>query len=212
MDRQPHIYTMPEQFLSDVGVPARWKVLAIVQGFWIAGKTVYATNEWLEKQTGYSRRQVQNALAELEEMDLITRQVSGMNRLILPGGAIGVHGGVQSKYQKGAVRVHHNSDSNSDSLISVATLAYSVEDSEDKPKKEPSNTKQYDELCKWLESTRGSKFVSRGKQYRALKEAREASISPNRLKERAQEQLNDPFYQDKGIDWGTVVSSFNRKA
>jgi DNA-binding transcriptional ArsR family regulator len=109
--KQPYIYTMPEQFLTDVGVPARWKVLAVVQGFWIAGKTMYATNEWLQQKLGYSRRQIQNALSELEEMGLVSRSIQGMNRVIYPGGATGVHGGVQSNDKKGAVGVHHNSDS-----------------------------------------------------------------------------------------------------
>ena len=115
--KQPYVYTMPEAFLHDEGVPARWKVLAIVQGFWISGRTVFATNEWIQKQLGYSRRQVQYALSELEKMNLISRNVKGMNRLILPGGAIGLHGGVQSHDQKSAVGLHHNSVSNSDNII-----------------------------------------------------------------------------------------------
>jgi hypothetical protein len=118
--KQPYIYTMPEEFLKDEAVPARWKVLATVQGFWISGKTLYATNEWIQKKLGYSRRQIQYALSELEKMNLITRNVHGMNRLILPGGAIRLHGGVQSDDQKSAVGLHHNSVSNSESIISAS--------------------------------------------------------------------------------------------
>lgn len=105
---------MPEEFIRDPGVPARWKVLALVQGFWIAGKTAFATNDWIQKKLGYSRRQVQNALKELEDMDLIVRNVQGMSRIILPGGAAGLRGGRNSQVARGAAGVHHNSVSNSE--------------------------------------------------------------------------------------------------
>lgn len=88
---------------------------------------------------------------------------------------------------------------------------------EDSPpeKKKPTTgnyTKKYRELCDWMETLNGVKFVDRRGQYKALKLAREASISTERLKARAEEFQNSGKYEKDGMDWFTVVYSFNKRA
>lgn len=93
-----------------------------------------------------------------------------------------------------------------------ADLLEVSEESEDRPKKkETPDRKEYESMCKWLEGVTGVKIIYRVKQYAHLKRAREANISKTRLKERANELLGQPFYQQHGLDWGGVVSSFDRK-
>lgn len=203
---------MPEEFLKDEGVPARWKVLAVVQGFWIAGKTVYATNDWIQEKLGYSRRQVQYALSELEEMSLITRNVHGMNRLILPGGATRLHGGVQPSDQKGAVRLHHNSVSNSDNINTAQSADFTLEDEDAKPKKATKSANaEYEDGLQWAEKRTGRKFVNRVKQYSALKKAKANGISVEQLVRRWKELEDESFYQEHGLDWMMVLSSFDKR-
>lgn len=69
---------------------------------------------------------------------------------------------------------------------------------------------KYEDLCKWAEGRAGRKFVHRVKQYAALKRAKGAEISITRLKERWTEMEGDTWRD--GLDWGTVVSSFDKKA
>lgn len=145
---QPHIYTMPEAFLEDESVPARWKVLAVIQGFWIAGKTMFATNDWIAKKLGYSSRQVQYALSELEEMNLITRSISGFDRFIFPGGATQLRG-VKSDFVGGrsgassrdAVGLRHNSVSNSVNKTGETKVSQEiVEVIEEQPQRQRADT------------------------------------------------------------------------
>lgn len=77
---------MPQQFMDDQSVPVRWRLYGVINGFWIGGKSVYASNNWLSKQLQCSERQISRALEELEKMGLITRNIEGYKRLILPGG------------------------------------------------------------------------------------------------------------------------------
>lgn len=92
-------------------------------------------------------------------------------------------------------------------------LRFVVADEEYKPlKKEQNATKQYAALCDWLEKLTGVKIVNRVKQYTHLKKAKAAGIDPGRLKARAAELVEETFYQEHGLDWGGVVSSFDRRA
>lgn len=84
--KQPHIYTLPERFIKDPSVPLRWKLYTIINGFWISGKPVFASNEFFAEKLGCSDRHVRECLAELEEMYLITRHGSSQKRRIIPGG------------------------------------------------------------------------------------------------------------------------------
>lgn len=81
-----YTYSMPQQFIDDPNVALKWKLYGYLNGFWIAGKPVYARNDTLAKHFGKTERAVQEALAELEKMGLITRDIKGLSRYILPGG------------------------------------------------------------------------------------------------------------------------------
>lgn len=84
--KQPHIYTLPERFIKDPSVPLRWKLYTIINGFWISGKPVFASNEFFAVKLGCSPRHIRDCLAELEKMYLITRHGSSQKRRIIPGG------------------------------------------------------------------------------------------------------------------------------
>lgn len=72
-------------------------------------------------------------------------------------------------------------------------------------------SKSMKELVAWSVNERGFPFVNVIKQYTAFKKAREAGISPAKLKERWQEMERDDFWKKNGFDWTNVVSSFDRK-
>lgn len=84
--KQPYIYTLPERFISDPAVPFRWKLYTLLNGFWIAGKPVFASNAWFAEKLGCSERTIQEGLLELERMYLITRHGGPKKRRIIPGG------------------------------------------------------------------------------------------------------------------------------
>lgn len=136
MEEKEYTYTMPRQFMEDDEVPLRWRAYALLTGFWISGKSVYATNEWLEKQLNCSRRGIQVALSELEELGLAERDIVGKNRLIVPGGRSRLRGGAQTSDVQGRRRLPHSSDSISDNIKGAETIedsgsASSSEDSGD---------------------------------------------------------------------------------
>jgi len=81
-----YTYSMPQKFMDDPNVALKWKLYGYLNGFWLAGKPVYARNDTIAKQFEKSERAVQLALGELEEMGLITRDIKGLSRYILPGG------------------------------------------------------------------------------------------------------------------------------
>lgn len=85
------------------------------------------------------------------------------------------------------------------------------EESPARKKKEPAK-KKYDDLCDWMRFLTGAPLPNRAKQYAHLAAARVAEIDPTRLKARAEELWSQDFYRQNGMDWGAVVSSFNRKA
>lgn len=82
----------------------------------------------------------------------------------------------------------------------------------EKPPKDTSALKEYEEMVRWLERTTGVKIINRTKQYGYLKKARVNGISKTRLKNRANELLGEVFYQEHGLDWGNIVNSFDKKA
>lgn len=59
---------MPESFLKDESVPARWRILGIINGFLINGGCFYGSNEWLMEQLGCSEPTVSSAFKELEAL------------------------------------------------------------------------------------------------------------------------------------------------
>lgn len=73
---------MPEAFMKDSSVPARWRVLGIINGFHIAGKSFYGSNTWLMEQLDCSEQTVTNAIAELEKMGEIETVRTRRSRLV----------------------------------------------------------------------------------------------------------------------------------
>lgn len=81
-----------------------------------------------------------------------------------------------------------------------------------KPDRVPKAQQQaYEILLRWAENERGSKFVHRTKQYKALKEARAVNLKAQDLRDRWEEMANDKYWAERGFDWVNVVASFNRK-
>lgn len=59
---------MPESFLKDKSVPARWRVLAVINGFILNGGCFYGSNAWMMEQLDCSEQTVSNAFEELESL------------------------------------------------------------------------------------------------------------------------------------------------
>lgn len=79
------------------------------------------------------------------------------------------------------------------------------------PKQVKTANAVYEPLLKWAEEERGTKFVHRTKQYKALGEARGVGVKSSELKERWLEMVGEEYWQKNGFDWTNVVASFNRK-
>lgn len=122
--------------MEDDSVPTHWRLYGLINGFWISGKTIYATNSWLAEQLKCSERHVSRSLEILEKLGLLTRNIEGFKRLILPGGMTsGVRGGRHPASGGDDVGRQHTSDNIlSDNIHSEAELREVKED--DSPKKE----------------------------------------------------------------------------
>lgn len=139
MPKQPHIYTLPEQFMKDDTVPMHWKLYAIINGFWVSARPVFASNKFFSEKLGCSERYVRDCLEKLEQMGILDRVGKSQHRRIVPkGGAVSsAHdpkGGTSSS--AGAEpAVPHISDSNSVRESRAAKAAVSFEVVEDEPKR-----------------------------------------------------------------------------
>lgn len=80
--RTPHVYSMPEAFMQDQSVPARWRILGIVNGFAISGKSFYGSNKWLMQQLKCSEQTVSNAMEELEKMGEVRCERTRRSRMV----------------------------------------------------------------------------------------------------------------------------------
>lgn len=141
--RQPYIYTMPEKFMSDESVPIKWRLYGYINGYWIGGKPVYATNEHFAEKFKCSERHISRALAELESDGLLMRNINGLKRYILPGGMTPeVRGGRRGASAKDDVGGQHISDTISVTKLLPAkahagfTISVETEDRERPPKEE----------------------------------------------------------------------------
>lgn len=81
------IYTLPEAFINDESVPAKWRLYGMINGFWVNGLTVYAGNTYFATKLNCSERNVRMALEELEVLGLVRREIAGHSREIFPGGS-----------------------------------------------------------------------------------------------------------------------------
>lgn len=82
--KQPYIYTMPERFLTDQEVPARWRVWGVLNGFFINNQKCWASNEWLGEKIGAHKDTVSKAVSELETLNLIRCERTRRSRFITP--------------------------------------------------------------------------------------------------------------------------------
>lgn len=68
--------------MQDQSVPARWRLLGIMNGFFINGKAFYGSNEWLMEQLQCSEQTVSNAMSELETLGEVVIQRTRRSRLV----------------------------------------------------------------------------------------------------------------------------------
>lgn len=73
---------MPEDFMKDTNVPARWRVLGVLNGFFINGKKCWASNEWIGKIIGSHKDTVSQAIKELEDLGKIRCERTRRTRFI----------------------------------------------------------------------------------------------------------------------------------
>lgn len=80
--KEEFIYTMPEAFMKDKDVPARWRILGILNGFHINGQVFYGSNQWLMKRLGCGQQTITRAIKELEDMKEIVCERTATTRII----------------------------------------------------------------------------------------------------------------------------------
>lgn len=80
--KQPYTYSMPESFLKDKSVPARWRVLGVINGFILNGGCFYGSNEWLMEQLGCTEPTISAAFAELEKLNLVEIRRTARSRKV----------------------------------------------------------------------------------------------------------------------------------
>lgn len=80
----PYTYTLPQQFIEDTEVPTRWRVWAVINGFFIGGQYCWASNEWIAKQVKAHKDTVSNAVKELELLKIIKCRRGARSREIYP--------------------------------------------------------------------------------------------------------------------------------
>ena len=126
----------------------------------------------------------------------------------IKGGSRSNKGGSESASTKNYIKQIEPSELEDE----IREVFSSDEDEEKKPKDGRRYTKSYDELCSWMEKLTGVRFVDVRGQYKALKLAREADISKDRLKQRAEELWHSGRFEKEGMDWFNVTYSFNKKS
>lgn len=141
--KQPYIYTMPESFVIDTDVPVRWRLWAVLNGFFLNSQKCWASNEWLGLKVNAHKDSVSQGVKELEEFGLIKCERTRRSRIISPIlkipeiGVDAYGGGVSPPISDRSERLSI-SDSNSDSYTSVAPLR--IESESEKTTKEKKDT------------------------------------------------------------------------
>ena len=79
-----YVYTMPQSFMDDKSVPAHWRLLGYLNGFFINGNAVWASNETIGEKIGCSPRSIQTAVKTLEDKGLIVCERTRRTRIITP--------------------------------------------------------------------------------------------------------------------------------
>lgn len=188
-------------------------------------QVIHPTLEQIGFRCNVSERQVRYSLKKLEAVDYVKVERSvGRGKAnvyyllkspkgcklcpFFKGGKLEQEKG-QIKTLKGARTAPHI-----DKIDKIDNTAFAVlevkEETPTKRQETPARNQQYEVVLKWAEKRRGFPFVNRVKQYAHLKKARDMGISPGRLKQRWIE-LEDEVWRN-GFDYGSVTSSFDRKA
>lgn len=182
----------------------------------------FAANSLLAELSGYSEGGVQNSLTRLEKNGFI-RRIYKENKPVLGREEIipllrfqafrSDDRGVSPILGEGYHQNEQHTIKKSIKEDTAEAVFVITEEKPEKPQKvKDSATRQYDALCSWLSDLTGAPMPNRAKQYTHLAAAKKADITPTRLKNRAEELWGQEYYQNHGMDWGSVVSSFNRKA
>lgn len=98
-----------------------------------------------------------------------------------------------------------NNHSDSEEIQLDAESGEKVKSSQDKA------LEKVRELMAWAEDRKGQKFIQKAKQYVALKKMRLAKISPKEIQQRWMELENTDFGKKVGIDFMSVLNSFDKK-
>jgi hypothetical protein len=83
MKKENYIYVMPEEFMEDKSVPAYWRLLGVLNGFFINNGSFWGSNKWLANRLGYkSIKTISTAVSKLEEMGKIRCERTKTTRVI----------------------------------------------------------------------------------------------------------------------------------
>lgn len=150
--QEAFIYTMPQNFMLDQSVPARWRLLGLMNGFLINGLKFYATNEWIMSKLNCSEKTVSNAIKELEKLGEISVRRKGTNRVIARvvkdyDYSNQLQSRVVTNYGDGSNQLLHNSDN----IIQKYNSKYIAKD---KPLRNDNDLYSFQEFYKDMKSSR----------------------------------------------------------
>lgn len=77
-----HVYTMPQVFMDDKSVPTHWRLLGYLNGFFLNGKSVWASNETIAKELHVDEKSITRAVSKLEKLQLIKTKRTKNSRVI----------------------------------------------------------------------------------------------------------------------------------
>lgn len=216
---------MPEAFMQDDNVALHWKLYAIVNGFWISGKPVFASNSWFAEKLGCSERNIPLCFKKLEDMGLLKREVSGNHRqrTIVPTGIISTDSQDEAQLQGGDEAQLHPPMKPSFTPISVSNISKSIitanaeknEDLEIQPDEDYTPSKKWgyqkkpvDQNAKRIlqraEKEFGFKSVTPAKEMGHIAAMVAAGYTQEQIFGKVRELQRDEYWFSKGLNFGIV--------
>lgn len=122
--------------MKDQSVPARWRLLGIINGFAINGKDFYASNEWIMTQLDCSQQTVSSAVKELEDLGEIACERTQRSRVIRRTGTNQLVPPYKPTRVSDTSQLVPNSYSNSDNTLSEVPLRVEKDTEDGKVKKD----------------------------------------------------------------------------
>tara|TARA_Y100000310_G_scaffold336064_1_gene419638 strand:- start:391 stop:1050 length:660 start_codon:yes stop_codon:yes gene_type:complete len=217
---------MPESFMKDQTVPARWRLLGIINGFLINGNDFYASNEWIMDKLGCSEQTVSNAVKELEDLGEIICNRTRRSRLIKRSVLVPARPKEVRVSDPKRPRVSDpsqlgsNSVSNAEREIPAKAGETTFEEvptdvNGELPDLEVKQTKDRGKRMKALidkvEGIRGEKYANRPKQMKFIKLLKDSGRDYPEIGKQWFAMWNDPYWQEKGFDFKNVADEFDRK-